>query len=136
MTVSNSKVALNASMRSKQSNLFGNTYDKYKNVYYSELSRDFQNREGPGPAYYKSEAVPLLHNKHYSFPKEDRKMNLNSKKKSSPDPASYRYEEGEKKVRATQSNVKFGTSKRDFDFSKCKRGFILTYLRFIYNTSL
>jgi hypothetical protein len=28
---------------------FGNTYDKYKNVYHHEVSRDFQNREGPGP---------------------------------------------------------------------------------------
>lgn len=120
LSVSNSKTALNTSMKSKQSNLFGNTYDKYKNVYYSELSRDFQNREGPGPGYYRNEVVPLIHNKNYSFPKEDRKLTLNSKKNSSPDPASYKYEEGEKKARATQSNVKFGTSKRDFDFTKCK----------------
>lgn len=31
---------------------FGNTYDKYKNVYHHEVSRDFQNREGPGPGKF------------------------------------------------------------------------------------
>ena len=52
LTLSNSKQSLNHSMSIKDSKIFGSTYDKYKNVYYSELSKDFQNREGPGPAEY------------------------------------------------------------------------------------
>lgn len=119
LRVSNSKIALEQTLRNKKGNYFGNTYDKYKNVYYSELSKDFQNREGPGPGYYMSENKPNKTNKKYSFPKGDRKLS-NSPKNNSPSPTSYDYEKGEKKVKAVNNTVKFGTSKRDFDFSKCK----------------
>lgn len=117
---SNSRTGLDKAVKNKGFNGFGNTYDKYKNVYYAELSRDFQNREGPGPCYYDGGVKPKRNDKQYSFPKGDRKLSNSPKKDNAPSPLSYRYEEGEKKARAVNSTVKFGTSKRDFDFSKCK----------------
>ena len=53
------------------SSTFGNTYDKYKNVYYLENSKDFANREGPGPGSYNYDSAFRRTTKslHYSFPK-------------------------------------------------------------------
>lgn len=123
LTTSNSKVSLEKTMKGKDPKYFGSTYDKYKNVYYAEVSRDFQNREGPGPGYYQNELKPKKKDTKYSFPKGDRKLSNSPTKNNSPSPSSYRYEDGEKKARAHQSSVKFGTSSRDCDFSRCKQTF-------------
>jgi len=117
---SSSKMLLKNGNSPKDSKHFGSTYDKYKNVYYKEVSKDFQNRDGPGPGYYLNGKEPQKSNKIYSFPKNDRKLANNTQKNNSPSPSTYRYESGIKKVKEGNHHYKFGTSKRDFDFSKCR----------------
>ena len=123
---SNSKLTLNKSMMEKKKPSFGNPYDKYKNVYYPELSKDFANREGPGPGRYDSTIKPKLTEKKYSFPKNDRKLGSIPKthKNTGPSPSSYKYEDNMTKIKGAQSNIKFGTSERNFDFTKCKYSFV------------
>lgn len=108
---SSSKLSLDDDLKPKNSNYFGSTYEKYKKVYYSELAKDFQNREGPGPGSYLNESKSSVKNG-YSFGKGERKLS-NHTKRDSPSPVSYRYEEALKKVKGITSNFKFGTSKRE-----------------------
>ena len=111
LTKSDSNGSLNGGNSKKD--LFGNTYNKYKNVYFPELAKDFQNREGPGPGYYE-ERIRSIREKTYSFPKDDRKMSKGRKADNSPGPTSYAIE---KKMKKFQNNIGtiFGRSARDFD---------------------
>jgi hypothetical protein len=117
LTQWNSKSSFDG-VQTTNKNQFGNTFEKYKNVYYSELSKDFQNREGPGPGHYVNDSKPRAQ-KQYSFSKDDRKLSYNKKdiKKNS---ASIRYVPQADKAKADCFGTKFGTSRRDFDFTKCK----------------
>jgi hypothetical protein len=118
---SSSRLSLDKELKPKNSSNFGSTYEKYKKVYYSELAKDFQNREGPGPGFYLNDSKSSVKNG-YSFGRDDRKMSSEAKK-DSPSPVSYRYEESIKKIKGITSNYKFGTSKRESNFSRCKPNF-------------
>lgn len=50
---------------------FGNTYDKYNNVYHKENAKAFENREGPGPGSYNNQDAfrQTIRSLKYSFPK-------------------------------------------------------------------
>jgi len=118
LSVSNSKNSLETGIKNKNS--FGNTYEKYKNVYYPELARDFENREGPGPGQYDNKQKSGK-DKKYSFPKNSRNLSSspNKKKSKAPSPASYNVNMEEVKFKGNIGTI-FGRSTREIDFSKCR----------------
>jgi hypothetical protein len=123
LTQSNSKHSFDE-VQVTRKNQFGSTYDKYKNVYYREVSKDFQNREGPGPGAYVTN-VKAPNKKQYSFSKDDRKLAY--EKFISPTPSDKYYESKQDKSQVVNLGTKFSKSRRDFDFSKCKLNIFMYY---------